>query len=142
MDVMSNYLEKDFSYGSNLNRRSFIQYGSVIAGGLIISPLIGQAGIDAASPSDNSLFWYQKPLRIMHTVLRETDALHYNAEAVVDYLKKKWKQCTLCKCRRHSRFFSESFTRRQYQCFYGQPGYTERNYHCLQKSRDKNYCPH
>lgn len=85
---MSNYLEKDFSYGSNLNRRSFIQYGSVIAGGLIISPLIGQAGIDAASPSDNSQFWYQKPLRIMHTVLRETDALHYNAEAVVDYLKK------------------------------------------------------
>lgn len=33
-------------------------------------------------------FWYQKPLRILQTVLREVDAIDYDPDAVVAYLKK------------------------------------------------------
>jgi hypothetical protein len=41
-----------------------------------------------ASMSDKQLFWYQKPLRILQTVLREIDAENYDAASVVDYMKK------------------------------------------------------
>jgi len=34
--------------------------------------------------------WYQKPLRILQTVLREVDAVGYNADAVVEYMKKTY----------------------------------------------------
>ncbi|MGZ8552925.1 MAG: beta-galactosidase trimerization domain-containing protein [Chitinophagaceae bacterium] len=85
---MSKEQEKGFSSGSKLNRRNFIQYSTVIAGSLTVSPLFGQPGISSFAPGDDSLFWYQQPVRIMHTVLRETDAEHYDANAVVDYLKK------------------------------------------------------
>jgi hypothetical protein len=33
-------------------------------------------------------FWYQQPLRIQQTVLRQTDAINYNVDSVISYLKK------------------------------------------------------
>ena len=33
-------------------------------------------------------YWYQKQLRMVQTVLRETDIVNYNAKAVVEYLEK------------------------------------------------------
>lgn len=74
--------------GYKLNRRNFIHYSSMIAGGVMLSPLLSRAAIKRDIPADNELFWYRKPLRIMHTVLRETDAKNYDANAVVQYLKK------------------------------------------------------
>ena len=72
----------------NLSRRDFIQCGSVIAGGLLLTPVLSYAQGAGTPSADGELFWYQKPLRIMHTVLREIDAKNYNASAVVDYMKK------------------------------------------------------
>jgi hypothetical protein len=72
-----------------LPRRDFIQYSSVIAGGMMLSPVTTKADFTNAHDSDaGQLFWYQKPLRIMHTVLREIDAKNYDAGAVIDYLEK------------------------------------------------------
>ena len=73
------------------NRRSFIQNSSVLAGGIILTPLIAQTDYNPQKMQKGELHWYQKPLRIMQTVLREIDARDYDAKAVVDYLKK-----TLC----------------------------------------------
>ncbi len=42
-------------------------------------------------PADNGSlegFWYEKPLRIQQTVLRQPDAAGYNVDSVVSYLKK------------------------------------------------------
>src|SRR5437870_2962953 len=80
--------ENDFSVGGKFPRRNFLQYGTVLAGGMILSPLLSKAGIITDNPVDKTLIWYQKPLRIMHTVLREIDAKKYDANAVIDYLKK------------------------------------------------------
>jgi hypothetical protein len=74
-------------YNSKMDRRIFIQYGSVITGGVIMSPLLAKAGITMNKFGGKSFLWYRKPLRIMHTVLRETDATNYDAEAVVRYLQ-------------------------------------------------------
>lgn len=71
-----------------LNRRSFLQYGTVMTGGLMVSPYLTNAEIIMNQSSADEAFWYQKPVRIMHTVLRETDAKNYDANAVVAYLKK------------------------------------------------------
>lgn len=76
------------STSGKLNRRHFFQYSTVIAGGLMVSPYLAKAGIITDKSSADGAFWYQKPLRIMHTVLREIDARKYDADAVVDYLKK------------------------------------------------------
>lgn len=38
-------LENNFSYGSKLHRRNFIQYSTVNAGGLMLSPILSQARI-------------------------------------------------------------------------------------------------
>ena len=80
--------EKNPSFTNQLHRRAFIQYSSVLAGGLAVSPLLGQMAISKEIGKGTELFWYQKPLRIMHTVLREIDAKKYDANAVVAYLKK------------------------------------------------------
>jgi hypothetical protein len=80
--------EKNPSSTNKLQRREFLHYSSVIAGGLAVSPVFGQVSIPKDIGKNAELFWYQKPLRIMHTVLREIDAKNYNASAVVDYLKK------------------------------------------------------
>ncbi len=36
----------------------------------------------------DDLYWFQQPLRIMHTVLRETDAEDYDVDIVTDYVLK------------------------------------------------------
>ena len=71
-----------------LNRRNFLQYGSVITGGIMLSPYLSNAEVIWSKPTDEGSYWYQKPVRIMHTVLREIDARNYNADAVVAFLKK------------------------------------------------------
>ncbi|HEU4901764.1 MAG TPA: alpha-amylase family protein, partial [Flavisolibacter sp.] len=80
--------EKNPSSNYKLHRRAFIQYSSVLAGGFVVSPLFGQLAVSQGGAMNAELFWYHKPLRIMHTVLREIDAKTYDANAVVDYLKK------------------------------------------------------
>ncbi|MEJ7767517.1 MAG: alpha-amylase family protein [Chitinophagaceae bacterium] len=85
---MSRISENDHGDGGKLNRRNFIQYGTIAAGGLMVSPLLAKAGISTNEFADEALFWYQKPLRIMHTVLREIDAKSYDAGKVIDYMKK------------------------------------------------------
>lgn len=81
------FLEYHFDKSRKFPRRSFLQYGSMAVGGIILSPMLTKAEI-TDGPIDKKLLWYQKPLRIMHTVLREIEAKNYNANAVVDYLKK------------------------------------------------------
>ncbi|WP_121357331.1 alpha-amylase family protein [Flavisolibacter nicotianae] len=71
-----------------MHRRTFVQYSGVLAGSLAVSPLFGRLPLSKEMGKESPLFWYQKPLRIMHTVLREIDAKNYDANAVVDYLKK------------------------------------------------------
>ncbi len=71
-----------------LSRRSFIQYSSLAAGGLLVSPVFADAEKLHPEHDIADRFWYQRPLRIMHTVLREIDAVNYDAAAVVAYLKK------------------------------------------------------
>ena len=73
-----------------MDRRNFIQSSAVLTGGFTFSPMIIKAEeiISTQLNVDDTLYWYQKPLRIMHTVLREIDAKAYNADAVIDYLKK------------------------------------------------------
>jgi hypothetical protein len=73
-----------------MDRRNFIQSSALLTGGFTFSPMINKAEeiISAQQSVDDTLYWYQKPLRIMHTVLREIDAKAYNADAVIDYLKK------------------------------------------------------
>ncbi|MCH6233156.1 beta-galactosidase trimerization domain-containing protein [Cognataquiflexum rubidum] len=81
----------DVSEGSKefgLSRRNFIQLGSVVAGGMILSPSFAAANIYNKSNKPVDPQWYHKPVRIMHTVLREIDARNYNAAKVVEYLKK------------------------------------------------------
>ena len=79
---------KDTSSNTNTTRRNFIQQSTLIAGGLIVSPVLGHADFSPNIPDQEKLFWYQKPLRIMHTVLRESDAKDYDAKAVIEYIKK------------------------------------------------------
>lgn len=78
-----------------MSRRIFLQSSSVMAGGLALSPVISNAEIFVSQSANAQQYWYLKPLRIMHTVLREIDAKNYDAGAVVDYLKKG-KYNTLC----------------------------------------------
>ncbi|MEX1238900.1 MAG: beta-galactosidase trimerization domain-containing protein [Cyclobacteriaceae bacterium] len=80
--------EVNLENDGRLNRRHFLHYGSVIAGGVMLSPYVGNAEIIWSKTSEEGPHWYQKPVRIMHTVLREIDAKNYDADAVVDYLKK------------------------------------------------------
>jgi hypothetical protein len=80
--------DSDFLGARKLPRRNFLQYGTVLTGGMLLSPLLTRAAPVTGMPVDTTLFWYQKPLRIMHTVLREIDAKKYDANVVVDYLKK------------------------------------------------------
>ena len=77
------------SFGKNkINRRNFIQLSSGVAGGMVLLPLFEKKGMTIPDNPGKDLLWYQKPLLIMHTVLREIDARNYDADAVVKYLKK------------------------------------------------------
>ena len=72
----------------SLTRRNFIQAGTVIAGGVLLSPGMATANIYRPTLNPSDSHWFLKPVRIMHTVLREIDARNYDASKVVDYLKK------------------------------------------------------
>jgi hypothetical protein len=78
----------DFEAKGKFNRRNFLQYSSAITGGIILSPHLTPAEAIWNNPPAEARYWYQKPVRIMHTVLREIDARNYDADKVVDYLKK------------------------------------------------------
>lgn len=72
-----------------LPRRDFLQCSTMLVGGMMLSPLISRPNHDSDQQHNTGeLLWYQRPLRIMHTVLREIDAKNYNADAVIAYLKK------------------------------------------------------
>lgn len=83
------------SGNNRINRRGFLQYSTLVTGGLFVSPVLTRAGITFKGTPEGSPFWYNKPLRIMHTVLRETDARNYDANAVVEYMQKAGYN-TLC----------------------------------------------
>ena len=80
--------KSQISNGVTLTRRNFIQMGGVVAGGLILSPTMATVDINKKHIVSPNSQWYHKPVRIMHTVLREIDARNYDAGKVVDYLKK------------------------------------------------------
>lgn len=84
---MSNEKEMPSDPNHQISRRDFVLSTSMLAGGTILSPVISSASI-IKDDGAQSLFWYQQPLRIMHTVLREADARDYDARAVIDYMKK------------------------------------------------------
>ena len=70
-----------------INRRKFIQYSAAASSSVVLSPIVSH---DAFGKSDlqRDLYWYQRPLRILQTVLREPDAASYDANAVVAYMEK------------------------------------------------------
>src|SRR5688572_16197743 len=72
---------------SNLNRRKFIQYTAAVSSGLVLSPIIPTYGTRKPDVQ-RSAYWYQHPLRILQTVLREPDASNYDAKSVVSYMEK------------------------------------------------------
>jgi hypothetical protein len=43
---------------------------------------------DSKSATRDQQFWYQQPLRILQTVLREPDVINYDAASVVEYMKQ------------------------------------------------------
>src|SRR6476660_88755 len=79
-----------------LPRRDFLQCSTMLVGGMMLSPLIPHPNhVSDHQNNTGDLLWYQRPLRIMHTVLREIDAKNYNADAVIAY-RKKGNYNTLC----------------------------------------------
>lgn len=79
---------------TSFGRREFLRYGAVLVGGMLLTPVLVRAGQTpaVAAPGDTAgavpELWFRRPLRIVQTVLRETDARGYNAAAVVAYLQK------------------------------------------------------
>lgn len=71
-----------------MNRRRFLLNSSMAAGGLLLPAFSTDAGPTADLDVDADLPWHQQPLRILQTVLRETDASEYDAAAVVAYMQK------------------------------------------------------
>ncbi|MBA4055743.1 MAG: hypothetical protein C0490_13590, partial [Marivirga sp.] len=71
---------------TKIGRRSFIQYTAILGGSTMLFPLAGKSAGQIAQAQ--KLHWYNQPLRILQTVLREPDASNYDAKAVVDYMKK------------------------------------------------------
>lgn len=72
---------------TKIDRRSFLQYSAVIGGSSVFSPLFARAALLKGTEARKS-FWYNQPLRILQTVLREPDASRYDAKAVVAYMEK------------------------------------------------------
>lgn len=70
----------------NINRRQFLHRSSMAAGTMIFSPLLRENAF--AHDSQRELYWYQRPLRILQTVLREPDASDYDPGSVVAYMEK------------------------------------------------------
>jgi hypothetical protein len=71
-----------------MNRRNFIQLGALAGSAVVSLPVVGQATIQQPVRVQTERLWYQRPLRILQTVLREPDARDYDANAVVQYMLK------------------------------------------------------
>lgn len=71
-----------------LSRRHFLQGSSTLAGNVLFSGMTGYDYLGGFANPASDVPWYRQPLRILQTVLRETDALNYDAEAVVSYMIK------------------------------------------------------
>ncbi len=69
-----------------INRREFIKYSAAFGGAISYFPMTGS--MYRQTDMDQQLYWYNKPLRILQTVLREPDAADYDAGSVVEYLQK------------------------------------------------------
>ncbi|MCC9167587.1 alpha-amylase family protein [Pontibacter harenae] len=80
--------ENNQAFQRKFNRRNFLQTGAVLAGGMTLLPLLSHGETIGFSGAEDTSFWYQKPLLILQTVLREPDAKNYDAKAVVQYMKK------------------------------------------------------
>ena len=72
---------------TKINRRKFIQYTAAISGGVSLSPILRYPAATQQRDSQPQLYWYNRPLRILQTVLREPDATNYDANAVVAYME-------------------------------------------------------
>jgi hypothetical protein len=70
--------------GSRVSRRNFIQVSVALAG----TAHLAVSSIEARPVTDSTTPWYRRPLRILQTVLRETDAKNYDADSVVNYLRE------------------------------------------------------
>lgn len=88
MPTVPNETESNSFSGNKINRRSFIQYSTAFAGSTIFLPLYSSEGQVRHHQADETSLWYKQPLRILQTVLRESDAKNYDADAVVQYMKK------------------------------------------------------
>jgi hypothetical protein len=78
--------EKQITNNFQIGRRDFIKQNSLFVGGLLMTPTLLHGNVSPENQDQS--YWYNKPRRMMHTVLRETDAKNYNAEAVIEYLQK------------------------------------------------------
>ncbi len=92
----------DSQRDSTIPRRQFLQNSLLLSGGALAWHAL-PAGSSASDPhvqgslsaplptvvprSSESL-WYQRPMRILQTVLRENDAVGYDADAVVRYMRE------------------------------------------------------
>ena len=70
-----------------VNRRKFIQYTAALGSSMALSSAYNPT-VANTNNLQRDLYWYQKPLRILQTVLREPDASGYDAKAVVAYMEK------------------------------------------------------
>jgi hypothetical protein len=82
MSISNNYVN------TLINRRKFIEYGTVMAGGVALATLPAAKLNSTLDTEIDTQHWHHRPLRILQTVLRETDAANYNANEVVDYMLK------------------------------------------------------
>ena len=70
-----------------VNRRKFIKYSAAVSSTIAFSP-VPYGPAFAKDNLQRELYWYQKPLRILQTVMREPDAENYDAKAVVHYMEE------------------------------------------------------
>jgi hypothetical protein len=71
-----------------MNRRNFIRYTGALSGAISLSPVLNHAMPLDPLYSVAELQWYNRPLRILQTVLREPDAANYDSKSVVEYMQK------------------------------------------------------
>lgn len=71
-----------------IDRRKFIKYTATIGGTAAFLPVLTSDSFATSIVPQEKLYWYNKPLLILQTVLREPDAATYDANAVVAYMKK------------------------------------------------------
>gem|GEM_PF-542572 len=78
----------NFLNQNDLTRKKFLQSCGIVAGGVMLYPMNAVGASSVAESAGENAHWYAKPLRILQTVLRETDAESYDADAVVEYMKE------------------------------------------------------